>query len=148
MANSCVPFCSPALLVMTAQIRIHDNEPPIAVENDIQLENALRSATDEARSRDMLAAIGIKAGNGNEMTIVVGGEETVLSFNFGHLDPPYYASKGNSDEDQPVMTCYLNFKHHTEFPRKSVIPIAGGIAAVKEFLGTGELPDCVKWEEV
>jgi hypothetical protein len=80
--------------------------------------------------------------------MVVGGCETVLSFEYGHLDPPYYASKGESDDDEPILTCFLTFQHHTEIPRRSVIPYANGMNAVAEFFDSGNLPTCISWEEV
>ena len=75
----------------------------------------------------------IEAPNKNAMTIVVGSSETVLSFDSADRNPPYFASKGASDQDEPVMTCYLNFAHHTEFPRRYVIPLKDGIEAVNQF---------------
>ena len=95
----------------------------------------------------LIAAIVIEVENQNYMTIVVGGSETVLTFDFAHHNGPYFASKGISDQDEPLMTCYLNFNHHTEFPRKYVIPLADGVEAVKEFARSGELPACVQWQE-
>lgn len=80
--------------------------------------------------------------------MVLGGEETVLGFDYGHLDPPYYASKSESDKDEPLLTCFLTFAHHTEFPRRYVIPYADGVKAVAEFLDSGGLPTCIVWEEV
>jgi hypothetical protein len=131
-----------------ALITILGDKPPILVDDGIQLDDALRDAANEARTRGKLGAILIEAANKNCMTMVVGTTETVLSFDYAHRNPPYYASKGNSSEDEPVMTCYLSFAHHTEFPRKFVIPLMDGIAAVKEFVDSGELPTCITWEEV
>ena len=133
---------------MKALITILDDKPPIGVDDGLQLDDALRDAANEARARGKLGAILIEAANKNSMTMVVGSSETVLSFDYGHGNPPYYASKGNSDEDEPVITCYLSFAHHTEFPRKFVIPLMDGIGAVKQFVGSGELPTCITWEEV
>ena len=133
---------------MSALITILDDKPPITVNDGLQLDDALRDAANEALARGMLGAITIETANKNYMTMVVGSTETVLTFDYGHLNPPYYASKGISSEDEPVMTCFLYFAHHSEFPRKYVIPLTDGIAAVKEFIGSGELPTCITWEEV
>ena len=64
-----------------------------------------------------------KAANGNVITMVVGGDETVLGFDYGHRNPPYYSSRGPSNGEEPILSCQLTFQHHTEFPRKYVIPI-------------------------
>lgn len=118
------------------------------VANRDQLEAVLEAGSDEARTNNILSAIILEAENGNSITMVLGGEETVLGFDYGHLDPPYYASKGESDKDEPLLTCFLTFAHHTEFPRRYVIPYADGVKAVAEFLDSGGLPTCIVWEEV
>ena len=71
--------------------------------------------------------------------MVVGGQETVLGFGSGDLNANY-ASKGASDAVEPVMTCYFMMWHHSEFPRKYVIPVADGVKAVHQFLDSGDLP--------
>lgn len=132
---------------MRALVTILDHKPPIAVDDGLQLDDALREAENEARARGLLGVIIIEAVNKNSITMAVGSStETVLGFDYSH--GPYYASKGISNEVEPVMTCYLTFAHHTEFPRKFVIPVADGVEAVKEFIGSGELPTCITWEEL
>jgi len=118
------------------------------VKDVTQLDEVLQAASEEARARKMLGAILMETDNGNVLTMVVGGEETVLAFDYGHRNPPYYASRGASDEVDPLMTCYLTFQHHTEFPRKYVIPLADGVKAVRQFLDSGDLPTCINWDEV
>lgn len=90
----------------------------------------------------------IKSENSNEVGIVVGSEETVLTFGYAHRNPPYYVSKGTVDEDDAIMTCYVTFNHHTEFPRRYVISFAEGLKAVREFIESGGLPTCIEWTEV
>ena len=80
--------------------------------------------------------------------MVVGGDETVLGFTSGSGSPPYYASRGESDGVEPVMTCYLHSAHHTEFPRHAVIDREAGLAAAVDFFEHGELPRCIQWQEV
>jgi hypothetical protein len=107
----------------------------------------LEAASDEARAKNLLSVVILDAENGNSTTMVVGGSETVLSFEYGHLDPPYYASKGESDDDEPILTCFLTFQYYTEFPRRSVIPYPNGVNAVAEFFDSGSLLTCISWEE-
>lgn len=133
---------------MQLRVTIHDNAEPATAADRNQLETILKSASDEAQAKNMLGAVILEAENGNLITMVVGGQETVLGFEFDHLEPPYYASRGESDEDQPVLTCFLTFEHHTEFRRRNVIPYADGLKAVAEFLDSGELPTYINWEEV
>src|SRR5580692_9358278 len=101
---------------MALQVRIREDAGPLKVEDDNQLDEVLRTATEEARKSGTLGAILVEAANGNVITMVVGGDETVLGFDYGHHDPPYYSSRGASNEDEPILTCELTFQHHTEFP--------------------------------
>ena len=82
------------------------------------------------------------------MTVVLGSTETVLSFDEGGPRSRQYASTGTSNDDERIVTCFLNFRLHTELSRKYAIPLLDGVNAVKQFLGSGELPTNVRWEEV
>lgn len=82
------------------------------------------------------------------MTLVVGGEETVIGFNYGHGDPPYYASLGAAEADSPILTAYVGLEHHTEFPRRWVVPFDVGKQAASEFLATGKRPRALNWVEL
>ena len=130
------------------RVTLHEREPATTVRSVVELEEVLSKASKEARTRELLAGIMLDAENGTRLTIVVGGDDTVLTFDSAGSNPPYYVSKGPVDVDQPAFTCYLNFEHHTEFSEKSVIPIASGLNAAREFFFSGEVPRCVTWEEV
>jgi hypothetical protein len=131
---------------MALRITTREDHAPVKVENRTQLDEVLYAASEEARTSKMLNGVVIEADNGNTLLMVVGGEETVLIFNDGGPDPTYYASKGASDDDEPVMTCYITFQHHTEFPRQHVISFADGVKAVHEFLDSDDLPACINWD--
>ena len=133
---------------MVLRITTHDGKEPITVQDRNQLNAVLEATSDEARLKNLLSAVVLDAENGNSITMVVGGTETVLGFDYGHRDPPYYASKGECDDDEPGLTCFLTFQHQTEFPRRNVISYANGMNAVAEFLDSGNLPTCISWEEV
>ena len=112
-----------------------------------ELTDLLASASRLAQDAGMLAIVTLESEFGATLSIVVGGEETVLGFD-ASLDPPYFVSKGASNDEQPVLECYLHFEHHTEFLRNEVIPFNLGEQAAHEFLETGVRPECVQWEEV
>jgi hypothetical protein len=133
---------------MALTITLHGDQPPLPVKDTSQLDQVLSAASGEARTRRILAGILIEAENGNVITMVVGGEETVLGFDHGHSKPPYYASKGKCQEENPKLVCLLNFSHYSEFSRKYAIPLEDGVGAVRQFLHSGELPTCIDWEEV
>lgn len=132
---------------MSLRITIREDESPLVVEDANYLDEVLNTASEEARTREKLNGVIIESNKGNRLLLVVGCEETVLVFNYGGEDPPYYASKGASENDEPLMTCYITFQHHTEFPRRHVIPFADGVRAVRRFLETDDLPTCINWEE-
>lgn len=114
----------------------------------LELEGTLQEAASQAKSVERLNVIFLYGPNEDHLSLVVGGDETVLGFNYGHGDPPYYASEGASEGDEPVLTAYVNLEHHTEFPRRWVVPMELGARAAAEFLATGERPTAVKWVEL
>lgn len=63
---------------MALRIEIRQGEAPLTVKDAAQLDEALGQATEEARKLGMLGAVLIEAENGNVLTMVVGGDETVL----------------------------------------------------------------------
>lgn len=133
---------------MNSRITIYEDRDPIEVHSIRDLESTIREAAAHARSEDCPNIIFVEAPNGNNLSIVVGADETVLGFTYGHNDPPYYLSRGVADTDDPVFTAYVSMNHHTEFCRRNVIPIAEGLAAVREFAESAELPNCATWDEV
>jgi hypothetical protein len=135
-------------IMMKMKITVRENEFPVELQDVVSVNEVISSASEEACAKGLLNIISVEADNGNYLTLVVGGDETVLGFNYGHQDPPYYVSKGKDEGDEPMMTAYIAFRHHTEFPGKRVLPIQEGMLAVHEFCETGELPRCIEWTEV
>jgi len=130
------------------KIIIHETEPAIQVSTTDELEKVLLKATEEAKGLNKNNIIFLQADNGNEMSVAVGGGETVLGFTYSHNNPPYYASKGSSKVEEPVFTGYVSLEHHTEYPRFNVIPYEEALLAIHEFYSSGELPGTIKWVEV
>ena len=128
-------------------VRVHGNVATRASTIE-ELDRLIAMAAEEAQARGMLNIIFLDAPDGNELSIAVGGDETVLGFVHGHRDPPYYATRGGTADLLPVMTCYVGLGHHTEFARRHVIPYAEGLAAAHEFAVTGSLPRSVEWMTV
>jgi hypothetical protein len=128
-------------------ISVHDAEPAIRISTATELERMIHIASEEARARKMLNIIFLEAANGNSLSFVVGGDDTVLSFTYSHGNPPYYASRGAQASTHPVMTCYVGLAHHTEFPREYVISFERGLTAAHEFAQSGTLPQSIGWIE-
>jgi hypothetical protein len=108
----------------------------------------MQQAALQAKSVGRLNVIFLYGPNEDHLWLVVGADETVLGFNYGHGDPPYYVSEGTDEADEPLLTAYVSLDHHTEFPRRWVVPMELGGRAATEFLATGERPTAVKWVEL
>jgi hypothetical protein len=130
------------------RIAIQEQVPARVVTSLLELERILQEAALQAKSVGRLNIIFLYGPSGDHLSLVVGGDETVLGFNYGHGDPPYYASDGADEGAEPVLTAYVGVEHHTEFPRRWVVPMKMGIRAAAEFLATGERPTGIKWVEL
>ena len=132
----------------TIRASIYDRVPELILSDVKALDAALDEASHEARSKGKLNIVVLGAPNRDWLSLVVGGEETVVGFNYGHGNPPYFASAGATETDEPVLTAFMGLEHHTEFPRRWVVPDAAGRQAAREFLLTGERPSSLQWVEV
>jgi hypothetical protein len=124
-----------------------EGAPAKALTNYDELGDALDEVAGKAKSQDQLHLVELRASNGNCLSLVLGGNETVLIFGRPEADPPYWTSRGTCNSIDPVLTCYLLAVHHTEVPRRFVIPSGKGRNAVREFATTGERPNDIEWEE-
>jgi Immunity protein Imm1 len=127
---------------------IKDQAPERIINSVEALDATLDEASSEARAVGRLNIVLLSAPNRDWLSLVVGGNETVVSFNCGHGDPPYYASVGVAYTDAPGLTAYVGLEHHTEFSRRWVVPTDAGRQAAREFLVTGERPNSLVWEEL
>lgn len=134
--------------MVTIRASIYDRAPELILSDISALDAALDKASLEARAKGKLNIIVLGAPNRDWLSLVVGGDETVVGFNYGDGNPPYYASLGAEQTDVPVLTAFMGLEHHTEFPRRWVIPDSDGRQAAREFLLTGERPCSLRWVEV
>src|SRR5690349_23887343 len=131
---------------MALRIEILEGEAPLTIKDATHLDEVLGQAAEEARKRGMLGVVRLEAENRNVLTMVVGSDETVLGFDeYDDQNLRCYASRGLSDAEEPIMTCYLAMHHHTEFLRRNVIPLSDGAKAAGQFLESGALPSCINW---
>jgi len=127
---------------------VQEQVPERVLRSAAELDQTLSEAAAQAQAAHLLNIVFLSAPNGNQLSLVVGGDETVLGFNHGHGSPPYYASAGGITSDEPVLTAYAGLVHHTEFPRHWVVPMSTGRRAATEFFSTGARPTSVEWVEV
>ncbi len=133
---------------MEARITLYEDVDPVEVHSIQELDRTVDDATEHARSEGRPNIIFVETANGNSLSIAVGADETVLCFSYGHNDPPYYVSQGDSNTDDPVFTAFVAMEHHTEYLRRNVIPLEIGRAGLREFLGEADLPASVSWVTV
>ena len=126
---------------------IKDGMEDFVVNSPAELERTLELAALQAQAAGKLNVIFLRAANGDSLSMVVGGDETVLGFNYGPGTPPYYASAGNVNADEPVLAAFVGLADRTEFQRRHVIPMDNGRKAAAEFLHTGSRPSGVAWVE-
>ena len=126
---------------------IKDQAPELVVDSEALLDAMLDEASAEAHAAGKLNIILLTAPSRDWLSLVVGDEETVVGYNYGHGDPPYYVSAGQARTDEPLMTAYVGLVHHTELSRRWVIASRAGRQAAREFLATGTRPESIEWTE-
>ena len=131
---------------MHYRLTVSETEDAISIGSREDLRAAIEFAAAEAQAVDRLNIIFLEAENGNSLSLVVGSNETVLNFTYGHCDPPYMVSRGECDASDPPLTAFVALVHHTEYPRRWVIPFEEGMAALDQFVKTADLPNVVRWE--
>lgn len=129
-------------------VTVEDGGPDLMVSSAPELDCVLSDAAFQSMSAGRLNIIILAAPNGDWLSLVVGGDETVVGFNHGHRNPPYYVSEGEAEIDEPVFTAFVGLQHHTEFSRRWVVPMSLGRGAALDFLATGQRPSGVRWLEV
>lgn len=76
------------------EIIFREKELAIEPHGLTHLDQLIDAAAKQASDQGILSIIFLNADNGNSLSMVVGSDETVLSFTDGHKGPPYYVSKG------------------------------------------------------
>jgi len=85
-------------------------------------------------------------GEGPSLSIAVGHEETVLTFE-DTLDPPYYISLGETTRDG-IGPLFIHGGQGVDHSARNLIPWDLGLEALLQFLTTGKRPCVVNWEEL
>jgi hypothetical protein len=126
-------------------IRLQPKRRSIVAETHAELLDALNSADRLADETGHLGLIALEAANGNALSLVVGGAETVLLFDLAGGTEPRYLSRGASADESPQLECFLQFAERTLLPRWAVIPRELAIPAIEEFAASNELPQAIEW---
>jgi hypothetical protein len=127
------------------RVQYSDNEPIIEVSSADKLEHLLDDITFKTNSG--YPAVVFVTVNDHRVILGIGQEESFLQIESEVGDPPYLTTIGDPDA-QGVMAFYLFGDHHTEIPRRNLIPEAKARKALLEWVRTGILSKEVEWEEI
>ena len=128
------------------EIEFRDGEPPRELGDLAELDALLDRVSSEA-PEGRPTGVHLFSPEGACLTLALGSEESVLGFIDASCEPPYFASKGEVEDVEPLFTFYVCSEHHTEVPRRNVVSTGAAREAAREFFRTGRRPENVAWEE-
>ncbi|MEZ4666592.1 MAG: Imm1 family immunity protein [Anaerolineae bacterium] len=79
------------------------------------------------------------------MTMVVGRQESHITFYDANARPPVRGCTGPWDDDQLIVYSYRG--HYSEIPRRFCVPIADAREAMRIYFRTGQRPENLSWNE-
>jgi hypothetical protein len=85
-------------------------------------------------------------GEGPSLSIAVGHEETVLTFE-ETLDPPYYISLGETTRDG-IGPLFIHGGQGVDHAARNLVAWDLGLEALLQFLTTGKRPCAIDWEQL
>jgi len=83
---------------------------------------------------------------GPSMSIVVGGDETVVTFEKS-ADPPYYISLGDPTRDG-VSPMFFHGGQGIDQLARNLVPWEHGRGVLVEFLASGKRSERIEWEQL
>jgi hypothetical protein len=122
-----------------------EHEPSIEVESCEQLNSTLDLIA--SRCREGCPTIATIDVHEHQIGIGLGLPESFVHIELESGDPPYMVTVGDSEVDGGV-DFYLHNYHHTEIPRRNLIPTTQAKVVVEEFVRSGRRSADVQWEEV
>ena len=114
-----------------------------AAELDALLDRVAVEAGAAGRPRDVQVTVA----TAGTLGIVMGADRSVLNHIPADSNPPYLASVGGHEGENPFVF-YVAGDHYSECLRRNTIPVEAARAAMRHFLTTGELSPEVEWEQV
>jgi hypothetical protein len=100
--------------------------------------------TDVSRADALVVAITSPAGD--DLTLGIGRDTTVVGWTSADGDPPHFVSRGSTEEGDDLVFFYDG--HWTDFPASRGIPVEDAFEAARLFVRTGERPTNIRWDEV
>ena len=82
-------------------------------------------------------------------SMAVGLPESFVQITPDSNDQPYLIAAAPKDSDKDgTFNFYFQGLHHTEIPRRNILPISKARELARTFLITGIIPEDIDWEEV
>jgi hypothetical protein len=125
-------------------IRLRASRKRLVAENETEMHAALTAAEQEADRVGKTGLVDFVAANGSQLSMLVGGAETTLSWRYAGDTEPRFLSLGDPDA-QGTVTLSRDFNDRLDCPRWALISRADGLAAMDEFAASNEIPECVQW---
>ncbi len=79
------------------------------------------------------------------MSIILGGEESVLNYSSANGDPPYFVSLGNAAAKGSFLYDFMG--EETEGCTRNLVPYETARNVLNHYVVTGELSKAIAWEE-
>jgi len=127
-------------------IRLRAARKRIVAESEMEVHAALTAAEQEADRLGKTALVDFEAANGSQLSMLLGGAETALSWRYAGDEEPRFLSLGDASATGSVATS-RDPADRTAFPRWSMISRADGLAALNEFVASNDIPECVQWAD-
>lgn len=122
-----------------------ETEQLIEVSNANELDQVLDDITSNA-SPDFPTIVYVYA-HGYQFSLGLGNEKSFIHVELESGEPPYFITVGESNTEG-VSAFYLFEKHHTEIPRRNLIPINTAREVLNKWIQTETRPTKVEWEEI
>jgi hypothetical protein len=85
--------------------------------------------------------------HGYQIGLGLGHDLSFVHFEQANGEPPYFITIGDPNA-AGVLAFYLFNNHHTEIPRRNLIPTSEARAIVSEYVDTAVRSSSIEWEEV
>ena len=127
-------------------IRLRAARKRVVAESEQEVHEALTAAEQEADRVGKTALLDFEAANGSRLSMLVGREQTVLSWRFAGDEDPRFLSLGDANAEG-IVALSRDFKDRIDVPRWAMITRADGLAALDEFVASNDIPECVQWAD-